>query len=245
MAKRFTDTNKWSDPWFRKLTVHQKLFWLLILDLCDETGVWKVDLEMAEFYIKKSFTIEEIMKFINNGKERIRINGEKMLILTFAEFQYGSFRNSTHPFHRKLVSIIENGYPIAGVYHTPQDKDKDKDKEGVVRGNHFRPEHDECVQKWNDFANKHRLAEVRGLSDKRVINLTKRMKSELFSNFDSLLMAIEEQPFLLGENDRKWKIHFDWLIHDDTNHMKVLERKYKTDTKPTNEADKWKTPALR
>lgn len=47
-----------------------------------------------------------------------------------------------------------------------------------------------------------------------------------FRNFGEILAAIERQPFLRGEGEKRWKVTFDWLIENDTNFMKVLEYRY-------------------
>jgi hypothetical protein len=54
------------------------------------------------------------------------------------------------------------------------------------------------------------------------------------------LLAIKEQPFLIkgDANSTKhanWRINFDWLITNDTNYIKVLERKYANETDSTPE----------
>jgi uncharacterized phage protein (TIGR02220 family) len=51
VAKRFTDSNKWSDPWFCSLSKDDKLFWTYLLDNCDHAGIWKVNIPLLEFYI--------------------------------------------------------------------------------------------------------------------------------------------------------------------------------------------------
>ena len=39
--KRFTDAEKWADPWFVELDPQAKLFWLYLLDNVDQCGVWE------------------------------------------------------------------------------------------------------------------------------------------------------------------------------------------------------------
>ena len=81
---------------------------------------------------------------------------------------------------------------------------------------------------WNSFCEKHpTLTKIREVSDKRRQHLKKRFERESFRGFAKILAAILEQPFLMGENDRKWKLSFDWLIENDTNYLKVLELRYK------------------
>lgn len=166
MAKRFTDTTKWHDPWFSGLPDTYKLFWLFILDHCNEAGIWKVNMGLFSFYSKKNITLDKVIYYINDGKERVVYKGkDKLLILGFAEFQYGSFRKSNHPFHKKLVSLIDTvpdtecdtvsvGYG-QGV-DTLQDKDKDKDKVKTVFKEKLKipPEKEEVIL----FCKDHNLA---------------------------------------------------------------------------------------
>lgn len=41
--KRFTETSKWDDPWFRQLPGAQKLLFLYVADRCNNAGFWEVD----------------------------------------------------------------------------------------------------------------------------------------------------------------------------------------------------------
>ena len=51
MSKRFTETEKWKDTFFRKLTPDAKLLYLYIVDNCDCAGLWEIDLGLAGFQI--------------------------------------------------------------------------------------------------------------------------------------------------------------------------------------------------
>ena len=51
IMKRFTETNKWEDPWFRKLKPEMKLLWSWLLDSCDNAGIIDADIELAAFQI--------------------------------------------------------------------------------------------------------------------------------------------------------------------------------------------------
>lgn len=83
------------------------------------------------------------------------------------------------------------------------------------------------VASWNQFCLKFPiLSKINEISDKRRTKLKKRFESESFKNFEALLNAMAAQKFLLGENERGWKISFDWIIENDTNYLKVLENKY-------------------
>ncbi len=80
---------------------------------------------------------------------------------------------------------------------------------------------------WNQFCSKFpALSSIKELSDKRRDKLKVRFEKQSFKDFNSILTAFEQQRFLFGENERKWRASFDWLIENDTNYLKVLEKKY-------------------
>lgn len=138
MSKRFTDTNKWEDSWFRELSPKSKCFWFYITDKCDNAGVWKPDLKLASFIIGEPIESEQILKETNAGKERIKIleTGE-WHILDFVKFQFGQLKKNS-PLYKNVVKLLEfRG--MAGVYQgygrgidTPVVKVKVKEKVRVM-----------------------------------------------------------------------------------------------------------------
>jgi len=131
--KRFTDTEMWAKPWFRKLPPKYKALWQYIRDKCDNSGVWVKDWELAVIFIGESISEVDALKLINNGKERIRVidNGEKWFIVDFIDFQYGKLSDKSMP-HLQVIRLLakhrlSKGY--AKGRHTLKDKDKDKDKD--------------------------------------------------------------------------------------------------------------------
>jgi len=137
MAKRFTETHKWEDPWFRKLPLKYKLFWQYLCDRCDNSGVWVKDLELAQFYIGEELEEKEALLLLNQDKERVRPidGGRKWLIIEFIEFQYGELSPQCKP-HQKIIDLLKKhrvskGYGKGSqrVYYTLQEKEKEKEKD--------------------------------------------------------------------------------------------------------------------
>lgn len=126
--KRFTDTSKWKDAWFQDLPTKYKLFWIYLLDECDNAGVWKPNVRLAAFQIGEPF--EEIeLKRIFAGRIEILESGY-WHVKKFIEFQYGELSEQCKP-HIQILRLIQN-HKIKGYtkgIHTLKDKEKEKDKD--------------------------------------------------------------------------------------------------------------------
>lgn len=146
--KRFTETGKWGDPWFRKLAVHQKVFWEYIRDNCDNAGVWKVDLEAASFHCGHDFESGDLLGAFSG---RIRdIGNGRWWVEKFVQFQYGELSEASKP-HKHVLSLLRQhrlskGYPegIDTLKDTDKEKDKDKDR-GESEGRRPKPQNRDSV----------------------------------------------------------------------------------------------------
>lgn len=142
MSKRFTDTEKWEDPWFRNLLKEYQFFWIYLLDRCDNAGVWKVDFEAAEFYLKQKCEEKEIL---NVFKDRVIAfdNGQRWFIPKFITFQYGLLDEACRP-HNSVINLLKGfglinrlSTEIKGI-HTLKDKTKTRqDKDKTKISGHF------------------------------------------------------------------------------------------------------------
>lgn len=140
--KRFTETTKWSDPWFRKLPPASKLLWQWMCDQCDAAGIIDLDLDLASFMIGGELTENDLAMF---GDRIRKLPNGKFLIVKFIGFQYGQISASC-PAHKPVFRALSgNGLDTEGkdentlshrvshrVSDTLQDKDKDKDKDQGV-----------------------------------------------------------------------------------------------------------------
>ena len=130
MAKRFTDTEKWEDPFFLDMPNDFKLVYNYILDKCDSVGVWKVNKRLVEFSIGK---IDWDMFVSYMGERLFVINDEKWWITKFCDFQYGDLSedSTSKPVQSYIKQLKKHtlwkGY--AKGIHTLKEKEKDKEKE--------------------------------------------------------------------------------------------------------------------
>jgi hypothetical protein len=143
MAKRFTDSNKWSDDWFSELDQNAKLAWLYILDNCDQSGIWKKNIRLMNFSTGCSFVEDDLLKLFNKRIFQLVEDKNKWFIPKFLVFQYGpDYLNSNNKvvikvlktlFELKLVYQFNNKYTLSIPYQSSIDtlKDKEEDKEEV------------------------------------------------------------------------------------------------------------------
>ena len=159
--KRYTETTKWSDPWFVDLDPKAKVFWLYLLDNCDHSGTWEKFEKKFQFETGIGISIKALVEDLG---DRIVDLGDKILIPKFIKFQFGSELSSTSNYHKPILKALEHhGHEmddqglVKGCSRVGQglvkgksrvgqgsvnpcsrvlymDKDKDKDSKGDARG---------------------------------------------------------------------------------------------------------------
>ena len=141
MPKRFTDSEKWKDRWFRSLNPPEKLAWLYLLDNCDQAGVIHLDEELADFQIGEPV---DWTAFIQNcGCDRLARVGCKLWVVRFVQFQYGDKLSRDCKAHNPVFRSIEKhslsipfpkGIERDQVIVKVKDKERDKAKSVAPEG---------------------------------------------------------------------------------------------------------------
>lgn len=146
--KRFTETKKWEDPWFRSLSPPTKLLWLWLLDHCDIAGVIRADLQLASFQIGQTVDENNIAAL---GDRVAALPDGKLHIPKFIRFQFGelSAKSNVHQSVMRAVSLhglaLDKPSPSLGQAltlnqglsrgcSTPKEKEKEKEKEPDRKG---------------------------------------------------------------------------------------------------------------
>lgn len=130
--KRFTETSKWSDPWFRRLPSRVKNLWCYMHDNCDSAGVIDLDLELASFLITEQVTSDDLVLF---GDRIVLLENGKIHIPGFIPFQYGTLSKTCKPHKSAFDSLARHGIdpkvfdtlPIP--FRKVQEEEKDKEEE--------------------------------------------------------------------------------------------------------------------
>lgn len=124
MAKRYTSTEKWSDPWYRKLSPKHKCLWDWLFTQCDIAGTIEPDFELASFQIGEVVTIDDMRVF--DGRVELLECGRHWLI-KFIPFQYGLLSDKCLA-HIAVLKLVESlGIPLSKGMRRLKDKDKEKD----------------------------------------------------------------------------------------------------------------------
>ena len=79
---------------------------------------------------------------------------------------------------------------------------------------------------WNEFAQQNGLAQASKLTEKRAIGIRARLAEQEF-DLDKIYAEIRQSTFLRGENERRWKVDFDFIFCSQNNYLKILEGKYR------------------
>ena len=137
MAKRFTDSRKWDDPWFTELNSKSKLAWIYLLDKCDHCGIYKPNLSLLNFQLGSKYSKDELLQEFN--KRVICITQEKWFIPKYIKFQYGNIEASEGRMIKTVYNYLKDNDLLQYLNRvstgcqqgddTPKDKDKDKDKD--------------------------------------------------------------------------------------------------------------------
>lgn len=133
--KRFVETEKWNDPWFRRLPRDYKLLWDYLYTRCDNSGVWSVDWDLVKFHVGIDYNEAEALKIFG---DRVKDIGRcRWWLPKFVEFQFGVMSEASRV-HQSVITLMKKqgvytlwiGYD--GGIHTPKDRkrtgqEKDKD----------------------------------------------------------------------------------------------------------------------
>lgn len=153
--KRFIDSALLNAGWYLKLNPDERLFWIILQLKCDTIGQFDMEGEIifAERMHGLKINLEEFIKKVNTGEERLRHLGNERYFLTqFIREQYGNLNPKSRPHKRYIDDLFESGlwdtfikenpdlkpsdtllidygYPIDTPEEEEEEKDKDQDKE--------------------------------------------------------------------------------------------------------------------
>lgn len=196
------------------LTAEAKWLWIFLLSYSSKkmSGDFQIDESYLSHY--SCVTASKIENYLNVFLERgllsiksgtSRITNESDRITNESDHNQNDFVPNERTNER--TNVIVNGRVD---YTHPLELDPEK-----VNNSSFQEKADGLAEMWNDMAELNNLPKVKiPVSADRVKAMTPAMKE--FTNIDDwykIICTVTDNPFNLGDNDRKWKANFDWLFH--------------------------------
>lgn len=254
---RFTESDKWLDPWFQQLSPEPKLFYLYLLDTVDHAGVWEENWRMAEFLIGQELDQHTILEELETRV--FRLGEDKLYLPKFIAFQLRGkeLRPDYNPHKGIVKALAKSGLEykhgegltkpcpslaqgFQGTY-TEQYKEQDngnakvlhlfKDEQQAEAEEAFDPI--KVQEAFNELCPS--LPKVRELTPKRrkaVIKLHSTEFGDDLGEWREFFARIESSQFLTGRST-KWKASFDWVLKP-ANLTKIKEGNY-NDTSRTQD----------
>ncbi len=103
--KRFNDTEKWSDKFFRSLTPSGKVFSIWLSDNCDYVGFWESYDDLFKFLFVIPFDAYAHMEELGEGIESLEEG--KILLPEVVLFQKGGMVKEGKPPQKQILRILE------------------------------------------------------------------------------------------------------------------------------------------
>jgi len=249
MAKRFTDSSKWDQAWFRTLTPKMKCAWIYICDKCDHAGIWDADFPAMSFNVGEDISRQEIEDVFSDKIQPVPGRAQ-YIIKAFIDFQYGPL----NPDNRVHKSVIDRINMVLG--RTLQGPNKDlisplqapnkpltrtlKGPNKDLRARTTKQESpfgaNNLAALWNTYASKTTALSGKNMptvdlekfkpGQPRFRSAQERLAFEPSESYwTDVIERIMRSDFCRGKNDRGWLADFDFLVRVET-HVKVMEGKY-------------------
>jgi hypothetical protein len=92
---------------------------------------------------------------------------------------------------------------------------------------------------WNEIVAGSGLLLAKEFTKGREQKSRARLKEREVEEWREIFKLCASTPFLQGDNDRKWRVDFDWIIKNGDNGAKVLEGKYSTAGKEQGKGNRY------
>ena len=99
--KRFTETEKWRDPWFFSLSPKHKFLWLWLCDRVDNSGVIDIHWAVASFETGFKISDKDLEPFLSRLE---KLENGKYLICGFVKFQFGELSEKSKV-HQSIMKL--------------------------------------------------------------------------------------------------------------------------------------------
>jgi hypothetical protein len=106
MAKRFTETDKWKDAWFRKLCPNEKLLFIYLTENCNNAGFIEFDVEAVAFQTRLSE--DEVLGAIQGLNRGCFESDGWVWIKRFLRHQKNESLNPANNAHKQIIALLND-----------------------------------------------------------------------------------------------------------------------------------------
>jgi len=106
MAKRYTESTKFRDPWYRNLTPVQKCLWEYLISECSHAGIIEIDKSAIDFHIGAKVSDKD---FEALSKNITWIAENKIFMPSFVAFQQGTLSRNNNAHKNIFVELEKYG----------------------------------------------------------------------------------------------------------------------------------------
>jgi hypothetical protein len=102
--KRFTETDKWRDPWFRSLPPAEKLVFLFVIENCNNAGFYEIDYGLMAFATGlDQSALQGAIKGLIRGL--VNVDGW-VWVRTFLKHQKNDNLNPENKAHKQIIGLV-------------------------------------------------------------------------------------------------------------------------------------------
>lgn len=233
--KRMIDPEFWSDEEIGSWSIKARLFYIGLWNFSDDEGRFKAHdnlLKSQIFPYDDKIDINKIKSEITSKIHWYEVNGLRYGVLcNFLKHQridrpQPSKLPTPPPFDEQ--STNNRRIVLPNIREVKLSKDK-LSKVNTIKGNTLKVE--EVFKDWNTLVP---TLPCRILNQTRRDKVNARLKEKAFiDHYKEIFQVIEKNDFLTGrkpsQSHPNFKANLDWVIGNDQNYVKVLEKRYDND----------------
>ena len=225
------DPNIWDSEDFGNLSDLAKLVFVGLFSLADDEGRGRCN----PGYLKsKLFPYKENLRSADIEKTLSEISSNMSVIFYLCDekqyyslYNWNTWQKIDKPTASKIPAFDENDENIRRIFDDGSAKSSRSVVPNRIEKNKNRKEQEENRKRIVEIYNLYctNLSQVQKVTDKREKAIDNFLKEFSIEQFEEICKKANKTAFLTGENNRKWKADFDFLMRTDKA-ISILEDKY-------------------
>lgn len=229
--KRMIDPNIWQSEDFSKLSTLAKLVFIGLFSLADDEGRGRCN----PVYLKSTlFPYEEGIRSADIDKTLSEISSNMSVVFYscdgssyYSLYNWNTWQKIDRPseskipeYNKKVMQrlFVEDSTNVRRAFDPNKNKKRIEDNKKIKEENRSK-----VVEIYNTYCTN--LPQVQKLTDKRNKSIDNFLKEFSIEQFEQICKIANTSEFLKGNNDRKWKADFDFIMRSDKA-TAILEGKY-------------------